>query len=419
MARFPRSAVLALLHVSTGLGQVLEVPELPWCDFMQAWCKSLQSFRRMVPYEMDWETKYLAKRRDWMVFPGRREASLEGTGTSLYDLFASVGAMPLRPGLSGHCWFHGQGFYKQDRFLFRQLGGVVGKCTLLPIDGPNLTSSGVLCECTAPEDPSAFGGHFVELGASDGQAMSTTLFLEAQMGWTGLLIEPDPVKFARLRVSRPRSATVNAAVGAEEGEVFFYSFIGPGFDLLSCMHGVGNCPTAAEAYRFASGFSRQRGKKLSMRRDRVAVRLFSDLLRTHLPAVTPGSRPRLWISLDVEGAEDLVLSTLNASGRVADFISVESTQPNPEVLALLRRNDYVLHAAGDATILDHWFVPARQYEESKTRWWCDQLAQVGVALKDNPGNKHLLQVRRWWSKGLRRRNLRSMPASCRSQALQD
>ncbi|KAF4525313.1 hypothetical protein B566_EDAN014922 [Ephemera danica] len=39
---------------------------------------------------------------------------------------------------------------------------------------------------------------FVECGANDGEFASNTLFFERQWGWTGLLIEPDPVEIPRL-----------------------------------------------------------------------------------------------------------------------------------------------------------------------------------------------------------------------------
>ncbi|XP_064079573.1 uncharacterized protein LOC135196668 [Macrobrachium nipponense] len=50
-------------------------------------------------------------------------------------------------------------------------------------------------------------GTFVEVGVVDGLFMSQTLLLERNLNWTGLLIEPDPRSFSRLRQSR-RNATV-------------------------------------------------------------------------------------------------------------------------------------------------------------------------------------------------------------------
>lgn len=42
-------------------------------------------------------------------------------------------------------------------------------------------------------------GFFVEVGAVDGDFMSQTLYLEKNLNWTGLLIEPDPRAFDKLK----------------------------------------------------------------------------------------------------------------------------------------------------------------------------------------------------------------------------
>ncbi len=46
------------------------------------------------------------------------------------------------------------------------------------------------------------GGYFVEFGAVDGVYLSNTLFLEREMGWTGLLAEPNPAFAESLRRER-------------------------------------------------------------------------------------------------------------------------------------------------------------------------------------------------------------------------
>ncbi|CAL4067528.1 unnamed protein product [Meganyctiphanes norvegica] len=44
-----------------------------------------------------------------------------------------------------------------------------------------------------------YGGFFIEAGALDGEYLSNTLYLEYYQKWTGLLIEPDPNNFQRLK----------------------------------------------------------------------------------------------------------------------------------------------------------------------------------------------------------------------------
>jgi FkbM family methyltransferase len=64
-------------------------------------------------------------------------------------------------------------------------------------------------------------GFFIELGAMDGVVYSNTKFFEDDMGWTGILIEPEPVQFKRLKVNRPNCITLDYAVSETDGEVLF------------------------------------------------------------------------------------------------------------------------------------------------------------------------------------------------------
>lgn len=65
-------------------------------------------------------------------------------------------------------------------------------------------------------------GTFLEMGAHDGAWFSNTKFFEDELGWSGVLIEPNPDSFAKLRNNRPRSQCYQFAVSETEGEVEFY-----------------------------------------------------------------------------------------------------------------------------------------------------------------------------------------------------
>ncbi|XP_076043255.1 protein Star-like isoform X2 [Oratosquilla oratoria] len=56
------------------------------------------------------------------------------------------------------------------------------------------------------------GGFFVEAGAYNGEDLSNTLYLERQLGWTGLLVEPDPWNFYYLRNRRRRVHSIHACL---------------------------------------------------------------------------------------------------------------------------------------------------------------------------------------------------------------
>lgn len=65
-------------------------------------------------------------------------------------------------------------------------------------------------------------GIFVEVGASDGLENSNTYELE-QLGWTGLLVEPDERSFQKLKSNRPNAILEQCAVSSIEHDqgVFF------------------------------------------------------------------------------------------------------------------------------------------------------------------------------------------------------
>ena len=59
-------------------------------------------------------------------------------------------------------------------------------------------------------------GFFIETNAREGQLTSTSLYLETRLGWSGVLLEPDPELFSQLLVTRGRggrSSAVNACLG--------------------------------------------------------------------------------------------------------------------------------------------------------------------------------------------------------------
>lgn len=55
-------------------------------------------------------------------------------------------------------------------------------------------------------------GYFLEIGAGDGESESITLMLERERQWTGLLIEPDPIRYKNLVERRRLAKLLNACV---------------------------------------------------------------------------------------------------------------------------------------------------------------------------------------------------------------
>jgi FkbM family methyltransferase len=65
------------------------------------------------------------------------------------------------------------------------------------------------------------GGFFVDVGAHDGVSINSTLFLERDLGWSGICFEPLKRRFDELVVNRPNSICINACVYNFDGVVQF------------------------------------------------------------------------------------------------------------------------------------------------------------------------------------------------------
>ena len=64
-------------------------------------------------------------------------------------------------------------------------------------------------------------GVFLELGGHNGLAASNTVYSEACLGWRGLMIEANPVSFAKLRGHRPGVLAAHGAVCPTRGRAVF------------------------------------------------------------------------------------------------------------------------------------------------------------------------------------------------------
>ena len=62
-------------------------------------------------------------------------------------------------------------------------------------------------------------GIFIELGALDGQQFSNTIMLERCFGWRGVLIEANPINFAKLNTSGRAATLLSSAVCKDKGTV--------------------------------------------------------------------------------------------------------------------------------------------------------------------------------------------------------
>ncbi|KAK3880717.1 hypothetical protein Pcinc_014809 [Petrolisthes cinctipes] len=179
------------------------------------------------------------------------------------------------------------------------------------------------------------GGVFVEAGAYDGESLSNTLYLEQQLGWHGLLVEPDPWNFWSLRKKGRKAHAVQACLSPSPfpREVTFKQS-----DTMGHIASVG-----------------EEGSRRGIFTRVKCFPLYSLLLALNTTHVH-------FLSLDVEGAELQVLKTVPWERVTIDVICVEHRHIPEGSQALqnfLEEQGYILHASlGD----DYIFVRSKLQE---------------------------------------------------------
>ena len=68
-------------------------------------------------------------------------------------------------------------------------------------------------------------GKYIELGAMDGDMYSNTKYYEIQHNWSGILIEPHPIKFQVLKENRPNNFLFNDLISCHTTELKYRYFV--------------------------------------------------------------------------------------------------------------------------------------------------------------------------------------------------
>lgn len=150
-------------------------------------------------------------------------------------------------------------------------------------------------------------GIFVEVGAFDGVQGSNTKFFEDVLGYTGVLIEPISECIQPLIHNRKHSKIYNYAIHPTDSGVTF----------------VGNSPTAGILCEMSEHHKQQYYKENMHISDVPATTLSSILTHAEISYID-------FLSIDVEGAELLVLTSIDWASTEIYVICIELDGTNPE-----------------------------------------------------------------------------------------
>ncbi len=174
------------------------------------------------------------------------------------------------------------------------------------------------------------GGYFVELGANDGITQSNTKHLELYKGWAGVLIEPSPSQFAKLRKSRSKRSSF-----------FNYACVGFDFPKTSIELMYSNLMTVALEGKNDITDPLAHAKAGESHSEKEIAYIFSAQARTLQSVLNEAKSPRVidLLSLDVEGGELEVLKGIDFEHSNFKYIVIETRSIN-EVRSFLNLKNY-------------------------------------------------------------------------------
>ncbi len=179
--------------------------------------------------------------------------------------------------------------------------------------------------------------NYIEIGALDGVRYSNTKFFEDSLGWSGVLIEPNPVSYEKLAANRPNNKLFPCLI-SNSSEDLEYSYFEN--ENLAAVSGATSTLT-------------QKNKDVFFENDdEWLVRAKNSFLKTcvmktaSLDSVIRDSKLDGFgfCSIDVEGHELQVLESFSFDVEIA-ILLIEKNPHDEQIEQLLVSKGYSLHAS--------------------------------------------------------------------------
>lgn len=176
--------------------------------------------------------------------------------------------------------------------------------------------------------PLRCGGTMLEMGALDGVLYSNSKFFEDALGWRTILLEANPNNAKRMFLNRPKAVKYHNAACPGRGN--YINYISESNDTMSSVGGDINSMSAYHKKRF--GIRTENTV-------RVPCITLKEVFEQH------NIRHLDIVSLDVEGAELVVLETMDWNVTVDHWlIELDGSNPTKDhaVIQFMERHGYIL-----------------------------------------------------------------------------
>jgi FkbM family methyltransferase len=193
--------------------------------------------------------------------------------------------------------------------------------------------------------PQLRGGIFIGFGAHDGITFSNTYFLEKELGWSGIAIEPIPHVFEELKKNR-NCQLINACISATPGKAKFYQISGYG-EMLS---GLYDEYDSKHLQRIEREIKNNGGSYEIQDVDCYSLnQILRDYNISHID----------YLNMDIEGAEMSILKTIDFDAFDISVIGCENNYKDFHMPQFMESHGYALHSIlGDEFYIKTSLIPS-------------------------------------------------------------
>lgn len=173
---------------------------------------------------------------------------------------------------------------------------------------------------------------YLEMGALDGVKYSNTKFFEDHLGWSGILIEPNPISYELLKINRPKNILFDTLISDSKERVDFIYFENIN---LAAVSGV--CETMSKGN--LKNFYESDDKWIKNQRDVSLKKIEKETVSLDEVIKQSGLSEIGFFTLDVEGHELNVLKSFSFDIEVSLFL-IECNHNDKIISEIMIRNGY-------------------------------------------------------------------------------